>query len=213
MTCDGTYPVWQVTLDVAFHPLCLPVEYKYVVCSAGGGMAGEFDAVKWETDICNRIAFLPLARAQVMAQLLLLLLLLLIDDDHLTIVVVHFHPFATLPPTPCSLLMVTSTACPRRQTCLASCCSKGNKQCVVCGLWFVVGWGFWCEVKCWTSLSFFHICHGSILIYRHLILDISVPFLIGAGKGVAAAAWCRRALGAVGLCGACAIGLMGGLCR
>ncbi len=70
--------MWQVTLDVAFHPLFLPVEYKYVVCSAGGGVAGEFEAVKWETDICNRIAFLPLARAQVMNLLLFLLFFLLL---------------------------------------------------------------------------------------------------------------------------------------
>ena len=70
MACEGTYPVWQVTVDVAFHPLCLPVEYKYVVCSVRGGLPEQVEVVKWETDICNRIAFLPLARAQVKAPLI-----------------------------------------------------------------------------------------------------------------------------------------------
>jgi hypothetical protein len=67
MACEGTYPVWQVTVDVTFHPLSLPVEYKYVVCSARGGQPEHVEAIKWETDICNRIAYLPLARAQVTA--------------------------------------------------------------------------------------------------------------------------------------------------
>jgi hypothetical protein len=68
MACDGTYPVWQVTVDVCYHPVCLPIEYKYVVCVSGaeeGSRGGNVEAVKWETDICNRIVFLPLTRAQV----------------------------------------------------------------------------------------------------------------------------------------------------
>ncbi len=68
LACDGTYPVWQVSVDVCFQPLCLPIEYKYVVCvAAEAAAAGVLEAVKWETDICNRIAFLPLARTQVHA--------------------------------------------------------------------------------------------------------------------------------------------------